>query len=67
MAVDDKLQAPVDLLTGMTPYTLHRRLSWTQTVWMGTENYTPPECDPLTKMSLARHYTDYAIPAHNTI
>ena len=27
----------------------------------------PQECDPLTKKDLARHYTDYAIPAHNTI
>ena len=27
----------------------------------------PPECEPLTNQAIASHYTDYAIPAHNTI
>ena len=40
MAVPGKLNAPADLLTGMNPYLLYRRLSWTQTVWMGDENDT---------------------------
>jgi len=28
---------------------------------------TPPAFDSLTNQSVARHYTDYAIPTHNTI
>jgi len=67
MAVDGKLHAPAALLPGMTIYPLHRMLSWTKTVWMVAENDTPPECDPLTNKTLARHYTDCAIPAHITI
>ena len=67
MAVDGKLHAPPALLTGMISYPLYRRLSLNQTVWMCAENNAPTEFDPLTNQALARHYTDYAIPAHNTI
>ena len=38
MGVDGKLHVPEDLITGMTPYPFHRRLSWNQTVWLGAEN-----------------------------
>ena len=34
---------------------------------MVTVNLAPPGFDPLTSQALARHYTDYAITAHNTI
>ena len=67
MAVDGKLHAPPALLTGMISYPLYRRLSLNQTVWMCAENNAPTEFDPLTNQALARHYTDYAIPTHNTI
>ena len=67
MAVDGKLHAPSALLTGMTKYPLYRRLSLKQTVWMVRKIMPPPECEPLTNQAIASHYTDYAIPAHNTI
>ena len=67
MAVDGKLHAPSALLTGMTTYPLYRRLSLKQTVWMVRKIMPPPECEPQTNQAVARHYTDYAIPTHNTI
>jgi len=68
MEVGGQRHALAILLPGMTQYPSYRRLGGPQSQpgWM-QKILPPPGFDPWTIKLRARHYTDYAIPAHSGI
>jgi len=67
MAVNGKLHAPSALLTGIISNPFYRRLVWTKRSGCVRKILPATEFDSLTNQTVARHYTNYVIPTHNTI